>query len=64
MSTFKVTGSSETTSTEDIVAHFQTAECRGGTVTEAIISGPDKSVGLVKIEGIRFDRELLEGVRL
>ena len=65
MSTFnyiKVTGLSEAISTEDIVAHFQTARCGGGTVTEVIILGPHKSVGLVRIEQINLDCELLEGV--
>ena len=35
----EVTGLSEDISTEDTVAHFQTAECGRGTVTEAVILG-------------------------
>ena len=64
MSTFnyiKVTGLSEAIPTKDIVAHFQTAECGGGTVTEVIILGPHKSIGLVRIEQISLDCELLHG---
>ena len=63
MSTYtyiKVTGLSETISTEDVVAHFQSAECGGGTVTEIIIVGSHKSIGIVRIEGISLDRELFE----
>ena len=60
----KVSGLSETISTEDIVEHFQNAECGGGTVTEVIILGKHKSVGLVRIEGISLDRELFKHTQL
>ena len=49
---------------EAISTHLQSAECGEGTVAEAVILGPHKSVGLARIKGISFDRELLEGVQL
>ena len=66
MSTFnyiKVSGLSKAIATEDIVAHFQTAECGGGTVTEVIVVGEHKSIRLVRIEGISLDRELFKHIQ-
>ena len=46
-----VSGLSNSTSTKDIIAHFQTARCGGGTVTEVIYLGQSKSRALVGISG-------------
>ena len=55
----KVTGLSEAISTEDIVAHFQTARCGGGTVTEVIHLEQSKASALVGISGIELNREFI-----
>ena len=44
-------------STEDIVAHFQTARCGGGTVTEVIYLEQSKARALVGISGIELNCE-------
>ena len=50
-----VSGLNDSISTDDIVAHFQTAQCGGGTVTEVIYLGQSRSKALVGISGIELD---------
>ena len=50
-----VSGLTDSISTEDIVAHFQTARCGGGTVTEVIYMEQDKARALVGITGIELN---------
>ena len=54
---FIVSGITDSISTEDIVAHFQTAHCGGGTVTEVIHLEQNKANALVGITGIELDCE-------
>ena len=53
-----VSGLDDSISTEDIVAHFQTARCGGGTVTEVIHLEQNKARALVGISGIELNCEL------
>ena len=52
-----VSGLTDSISTEDIVAHFQTARCGGGTVMEVIYLGQSRSRALVGISGIELNCE-------
>ena len=54
-----VGGLTDSISTEDIVAHFQTARCGGGTVTEVIHLEQDKARTLVGISGIELKGEFI-----
>ena len=53
-----VSGLNDSISTDDIVAHFQTARCGGGTVTEVIHLEKNKARALVGISGIELNCEL------
>ena len=53
-----VSGLTDSISTEDLVAHFQTARCGGGTVTEVIHLEQSKARALVGITGIELNCEL------
>ena len=52
-----VSGLTDSISTEDIVAHFQTARCGGGTVTDVTYMEQSKAKALVGISGIELDCE-------
>ena len=52
-----VNGLTYSISTKDIVAHFQTARCGGGTVMEVIYLGQNKTSALVGISGIELNCE-------
>ena len=52
-----VSGLTDSISTEDIVAHFQTARCGGGTVKEVTYMEQNKGEALVGITGIELDCE-------
>ena len=54
-----VSGLTNSISTEDIVAHFQTARCGGGTVTEVIHLEQSKDRALVGISGIELNRKFV-----
>ena len=54
-----VSGLTDTISTEDIVAHFQTARCGGGTVTEVIHLEQNKARAVVGISGIELNCEFI-----
>ena len=54
-----VSGLNDSISTENVVAHFQTARCGGGTVTEVIHLEQNKASVLVGITGIELNREFV-----
>ena len=54
-----VSGLTDSISTEDIVAHFQTARCGGGTVTEVTHMEQSKDRALVGISGIELNRKFV-----
>ena len=54
-----VSGLNDSISTENVVAHFQTARCGGGTVTEVIHLEQNKASVLVGITGIELNCEFV-----
>ena len=50
-----VSSLADSISAEDLVAHFQTAQCGGGTVTEVIYLEQSKARALVGISGIELN---------
>ena len=59
LSYIMVSGLTDSISTEDIVAHFQTARCGGGTVTEVTHMGQSKDRAFVGISGIELNRKFV-----
>ena len=54
-----VSGLTDSISTEDLIAYFQTARCGGGTVTEVIYLEQSKASALVGISGIKLNCEFI-----